>query len=249
MNNQFIINAKSINDAWFRTVYHILEVDKDNNFVHAYPTGIIQQGSFMNEQSRLQFPSFSLCIEYPLLDRLVQIPEGSNIPSPIAEEEAKQYFYNYIIGSEVQENETYTYGSRLNISLQKVMDMLLKTPVTNQAVIEIAQPDDTFNCIGNDGKLDPPCARLVDFKVIPFYTNGKLDKNLSTLDMHLYFRSWDLYGGMPVNLYGFSMLQETVSEYIGIPVGKMYCYSSGLHLYRFQKELAEMRTKMKVKEY
>jgi len=258
LNNQFSLNAKTIDDAWFQTLYHILDVDENGKFIYAYPTGMIQQGSFMNEQSRLQFPSYNVCIEYPLFDRIVTIPEGSNVPAPVGIEEAEEYFQHYIFGTELKENETYTYGSRLNVSLQYVMDMLLKTPITNQAVIEIAQPEDTFKCIGNDGKLDPPCARLVDFKVIPMYienyVNGKyiethLDKVLSKLDMHVYFRSWDLYGGMPANLYGMSRLQETVSEYIGVPVGKMYAYSSGLHLYRFQKELAEMRTKLKSGDY
>ena len=39
--------------------------------------------------------------------------------------------------------------------------------MTNQACLEIAKPDDIVTCIGNDGKLDPPCLRLIDFKVIP----------------------------------------------------------------------------------
>jgi thymidylate synthase len=250
MNNQFVLSASSINDAWFQTLYQILAIDENGKFKHAYPTGIIQSGSFEGEQSRLQFPGFSLCIENPQLDRLVRIPEGSNVPAPVAEDEAEEYFYHYIFGHELAENETYTYGSRLNVSLYQVMEMLNKTPITNQAVIEIAQPDDTFKCVGKDGKLDPPCARLVDFKVIPIYDEGgSLNKSKSKLDMHLYFRSWDLYGGMPANLYGFSRLQETVSEYIGIPVGKLYAYSSGLHLYKYQKELAEMRTKLTSKDY
>ncbi len=249
MKNQLVINASSINDLWFQTLYNILELDNDGNFKNAYPTGIIQQGSFMNEQSRLQFPSYAFCIENPTEDRLVRIPEGSNIPSPIEEEEAIKYFHNYIWGSEIQENETYTYGSRINIGLEYVMNLLKNTPVTNQAVIEIAQPSDTMNCIGKDGKLDPPCARLIDFKVIPCYVEGRLLNELSTLDLHVYFRSWDLYTGMPTNLFGMSMLQEAVSAYIGIPVGKLYGYSSGLHLYKYQKELAQMRTRLEAKEF
>jgi hypothetical protein len=240
----FTLNTKSINDAWFQLLYNILDTDENGNFKHSYPTGIIQHGSFAHEQSRLQYKSVAFSIEYPLIDRMVMIPEGSNVPSPISEKKGIEYFHDYIIGDKLQENETYTYGSRINISLPYVMDMLKNTPITNQAVIEIAKPDDVYTCIGNDGKLDPPCLRIIGFKVIPFYENGILNRSKSKLDMHITFRSWDLYGGMPLNCFGLSMLQEMLSEYIEIPVGMMYCYSEGLHLYKYQKELAEMRTNM-----
>jgi thymidylate synthase len=275
MNPMFVVKAKTIQDAWFQLVYNLMLTDSEGNFINAYPTGIIQQGSFMNNSSRLQFPGAAIAIEYPLIDRIVTMPEGSGLPPPTDVDKVEAYFYRYIIGTELAENETYTYGQRINVSLQATMDMLKNTPITNQATIEVGQPDDTFNCIGKDGHLDPPCLRLIDFKVIPKFkdcccvlgasdisdtiylqenckcngTKVEIDRGKSRLDMTVYFRSWDLYAGFPENLAGLSKLQEMISEYIGIPVGYMYAYSAGLHLYKYQKELAEMRTRLTVPEY
>lgn len=250
VSNVFYLKAKTINDLWFRLVYHILETDDKGVFIHAYRTGKIMKGSFEQEQSRLQFPGVALSVEYPGIDFIVTMPEGSGVPAPTDAEKAQRYFEEYIMGSELKENETYTYGQRINISLWGVLEMLKKTPVTNQAVIEIGRPEDWCECKGKDGKDDPPCLRIIDFKVIPAYSeNGELDRKKSRLSMSVYFRSWDLYGGMPENLAGLSLLQQFVSDEIGIPVGPMFCYSSGLHLYRYQKELAEMRTRMSCPEY
>ncbi len=245
----FSIQAKTVNDLWFRTLYAILETDEQGNFVHAYQTGMIQQGSFEGEQSRLQFPYFLGFVEYPLIDTIVKMPEGSNIPAPTSIEKAQEYFERYIIGSELAENETYTYGQRINISLFHIIDVLKKTPITNQAVIEIGRPEDIYTCCGKDGKLDPPCLRLVTFKVIPQYENGTLDYAHSKLNMSAWFRSWDLYAGMPENLAGLVKLQEFIADEIGIPVGHLYAASDGLHLYAYQKELAELRTRLSCPEF
>ena len=35
---------------------------------------------------------------------------------------------------------------------------------------------------------------------------------------------------MPENLAGLVLLLKFISEEVGIPVGKMFCYSDGLHL-------------------
>jgi thymidylate synthase len=246
----FTLRAPTVNDLWFRVVYHILETNKNGEFIHAYKTGSIQKGSFEGEQSRLQFPGIALMVEYPNVDYIVKMPEGSNIPAPTDDEKVHKYFEEYILGHELKENETYTYGQRINISLWGILEILKASPVTNQAIVEIGRPEDWFECKGKDGKDDPPCLRLIDFKVIPAYDeNGKLIKEKSKLTMSVYFRSWDLYGGMPENLGGLSLLQQFVSDEIGIPVGPLYCYSSGLHLYRYQKELAELRTRISCPEY
>jgi thymidylate synthase len=245
----FSIQAKTVNDLWFRTLYAILETDKNGDFIHAYQTGTIQAGSFEGEQSRLQFPYFLGFVEYPLIDPIVVMPEGSNIPAPTSAEKAQEYFERYIIGSELAENETYTYGQRINISLFHVLEMLKDSPITNQAIIEIGRPDDIYTCLGKDGKLDPPCLRLITFKVIPHYSNGVLERARSKLNMSVWLRSWDLYAGMPENLAGLVKLQEFVSDEIGIPVGHLYAASDGLHLYAYQKELAELRTRLSCPQF
>ena len=134
-----VIDATTINDLWHRMLWHILETEGEGDekrFVHAYPTGVIQKGSFEGDQSRLQFPGFAACIQYPVQDFIVVMPEGSGIPVPTDSAKAQRYFEQYIIGSELQLNETYTYGQRINISLWHIIADLKAKPISNQYCIE-----------------------------------------------------------------------------------------------------------------
>ena len=143
---------------------------------------------------------------------------------------------------ELAENETYTYASRINhtmpkggTQLDRVIDMLRQTPLTNQAVIEVATPDDLDICYGKDGKLDPPCLRLLDFKVLP--AEGDLFLTVSS-----YFRSWDLWAGFPSNLGGIELLKQFVASEANLSNGSMYAYSAGAHIYGYQEDIARLRT-------
>ena len=258
------IEAKTISDAWFQLLWNIF----DNSYKQA-----IQKGSFENEQYRLQYPGVSVYIEHPDKDIVPIIPPALGIPSPTTMEYIEDYFANYLMDPELAENETYKYASRiqetisdeiicggntgcLGTQLNHIVRMLQMTPLTNQAVIEIAKPDDIVKCIGNDGKLDPPCLRLIDFKVIPVKTlklSHVAYKNVANtnevinmvLTMSIYFRSWDLWAGFPSNLGGLELLKQYVAQEAGLINGPMYAYSSGLHIYGYQEEIARIRT-MKV---
>ncbi len=119
--------------------------------------------------------------------------------------------------------------------LERAIEMLKETPLTNQAVIEIATPEDFDVCYGKDGKLDPPCLRLLDFKSIP-------EGDSLVLTVTCYFRSWDLWAGFPSNLGGVELLKQYVAEEARLKNGPMYAYSSGAHIYGYQEELARLRT-------
>src|SRR5512139_1404649 len=47
----FSLRASTINDLWFRVLYHMLETDSEGRFIQAYKAGFIQKGSFEGEQS------------------------------------------------------------------------------------------------------------------------------------------------------------------------------------------------------
>ena len=113
--------------------------------------------------------------------------------------------------------------------------MLTETPLTNQAIVEIGSPVDYDICIGNDGKLDPPCLRLLDFKAVT------IGDDLS-LTVSCYFRSWDLWAGFPTNLGGVELLKRYVAGETKLTNGSIYAYSSGTHIYGYQEELARLRT-------
>jgi thymidylate synthase len=229
----FYLIAKTISDAWFQLIFNL--------FDKAYSQEI-QQGSFENEQYRLQYPGIAVFIEHPSTDIVPTIPPGLGIPAPTTMEYIEDYFANYLMNPELGENETYTYASRIQHAmpnggsqLERVVDMLRKTPLTNQAVIEIATPEDLDICYGNDGKLDPPCLRLLDFKVIPSGT-------AQLLTVSVYFRSWDLWAGFPTNLGGIELLKQYVASEASLQNGPLYAYSAGAHIYGYQEEIARLRT-------
>jgi thymidylate synthase len=230
----FYLQAKTISDAWFQLIYNI--------FDHSY-TQKIQRGSFEKEQYRLQYPGIAVYIEHPYEDMIPVIPQALNIPSPTTMEYIEDYFANYIMDPALGENETYKYSSRIQhpmpkggTQLERVIQVLKETPLTNQAIVEIGSPDDHDVCIGNDGKLDPPCLRLIDFKVMPGNNNELV------LSVSCYFRSWDLWAGFPTNLGGLELLKNYVAAEANLKNGPMYVYSAGAHIYGYQEDIARIRT-------
>lgn len=229
----FFLLAKTISDAWFQLIYNL--------FDKAYLQRV-QKGSFENEQYRIQYPGIAVYIEHPYYEMVPTMPPNSGIPAPTTMEYIEDYFANYLMNPEISENETYTYASRIHSKMPKggtqferVVEMLKNTPLTNQAVIEIATPQDLDICYGNDGKLDPPCLRLLDFKVIPL--NNEL-----VLTVSAYFRSWDLWAGFPTNLGGIELLKQYIASEASLKNGPMYAYSAGAHIYGYQEEIARLRT-------
>ncbi len=229
----FFLKAKTISDAWFQIIYNI--------FDYSY-TQQIQKGSFEKEQYRLQYPGLAVFIEHPDQDIVPVIPPALGIPSPTTMEYIEDYFANYLMDPELAENETYRYSSRIHhpmpkggTQLERAIEMLKQTPLTNQAIVEIGSPEDHDVCIGNDGNLDPPCLRLLDFKAIP-------EGDELVLTLSCYFRSWDLWAGFPSNLGGLELLKQYAAEEAGLKSGHMYAYSAGAHIYGYQEELARLRT-------
>jgi len=137
----------------------------------------------------------------------------------------------YLMTSEKQPNEDYTYGERIEPQLPYFIDLLKNTPNTNQAILQVARPEDF--------KLnDPPCLRHIDMRI----REGKLI-------FYTYFRSWDLWGGFPANLGAIQLLKEHMASAIGVEPGPFICYSKGLHIYSYVWELAKLRTGKTIKEF
>ncbi|HMK60426.1 MAG TPA: thymidylate synthase [Dissulfurispiraceae bacterium] len=229
----FYLKAKTISDAWFQLIYNIF----DNSY-----TQQIQRGSFEKEQYRLQYPGIAVFIEHPSEDIVPIIPPALGIPAPTSMEYIENYFANYLMDPALSENETYKYSSRIHhpmpqggSQLDRAISMLRETPLTNQAVIEIGTPEDYDTCFGKDGKLDPPCLRLLDFKAIP-------SNKTMLLTVTAYFRSWDLWAGFPSNLGGIELLKQYVAAETEMTSGPIYAYSAGAHIYGYQEELARLRT-------
>jgi thymidylate synthase len=80
-----------------------------------------------------------------------------------------------------------------------------------------------------------PCLRGLDFKV----KDGKLITSIV-------FRSWDLYGGFPENMGGFTLLNEYVANEIGVDPGPLAFSCAGLHAYGFQLDVVAQRLGIKL---
>ena len=103
LNYQYI-KARDLGDAWFQTLYRILE--EGSVFK-------IDRGSFAG-QKRLEFDFVVIEIEHPGTRPLLsQIEEHYSIPNPVEDDYLDEYLPNYLMGHELKETESYTYGQRM----------------------------------------------------------------------------------------------------------------------------------------
>lgn len=254
------IQARDLPDLWFQAVHDIL--DHGRKFK-------IDRGSYAG-QERLEYDFFTGHIKYPGSQPfLPDIPPSCGIPNPVEEayiyggEGYTRSYIEYIMTGQKEPGESYTYGERLTrapITEEKSQwweeentEIIDKRDVdgkavfeedgklylnqiewiiqtykkfgsrNNQMVLQVAHPSDLT-------LLDPPCLRSIDTRV----QDG-------ALHFIVYFRSWDLWGGMPANLAGIQNLKEYMAGEIGVKDGEMIVESKGLHLYGYAEELAKLR--------
>lgn len=254
------VKARDLPDLWFQAVHDIL--DEGRRF-------IIDRGSYAG-QTRLEYDYFCGHVSFPGTTPLIpDIPPSCGIPNPVEEayifggQGYNRSYIEYLMTGEKEPGESYTYGERLtrapisgdklmwwnennqDIIDQRIIDgkILFEEKGTlylnqiewiidtykrfghrnNQMVLQVAHPSDVT-------LIDPPCLRSIDTRIQD-----------ETLHFIVYFRSWDLWGGMPANLAGIQNLKEYMAAEIGINDGEMIVESKGLHLYGYAEELAKLR--------
>ncbi len=210
------VETYSISDAWREVMW--LCVKKGYDYV-------VEKGSYAG-QIRRQLPYVTIRIKEPGKRPLAPImPPG--LPLPTDEKKIEEYFYEYLTEDKLKPNEQYTYGSYIKPQLPKIIDILITSRGnTNQARMSIGDRDS----VNLD---DPPCLRVITFKVVE-----------KKLNMSVFFGSWDLFSGVPRNLGGLQMLKEYVfahlPEDMGVSDGELIAYSDGLHIYEYAFELANL---------
>ncbi len=254
------IKARDLPDLWFQAVHDILDHGKRFN---------IDRGSYAG-QTRLEYDYFFGHVLHPYSEPLLpDIPPSCGIPNPV--EEAYIYggqgyersYIEYLMTGHKEPGESYTYGERLTRApitrnklewwlsgnqeiidkkdidskvvfeengtlyinqIEWVIDTYKKYGYrNNQMVLQIAHPSDI-------SLLDPPCLRSIDTRVQD-----------DQLNFSVYFRSWDLWGGLPANLAGIQNLKSYMAAEIGVEDGQMVVESKGLHLYGYAEDLAKLR--------
>jgi thymidylate synthase len=250
------IEATTLSDAWFQTVYKCLEIGQMFK---------IDQGSYEGDK-RLEFDYITIHVKRPFDEPILpKLPAHYSIPDPVDPDYINEYL-PYLMTAEEKKGEAYTYGSRLTevkINLQSyqyiednselykknILDQILNNSKwidqvknyideyknhgqrSNQRVLQIAQPND---CI----LKDPPCLRHIDTRIQD-----------NKLHFFPYFRSWDLWGGFPANLQAIQYLKKYMADEIGVEDGEMICASKGLHLYSYVWELAELIRGKTIEEF
>jgi len=268
LNLQYI-KARDLPDAWFQTLFKILE--EGTVFK-------IDRGSYAG-QKRLEFDWVTIRINHPFSTPLLpQIESHFGIPNPVADDYLDDYL-PYLMTGALKEGESYTYGQRLtryeiayhllSKDLMHLWKGILISEIEELKERGIIFFDEEFEawCLNQVELLiwtyknkgyrnnqmvlqvahpsdmmlqDPPCLRQIDTRI----QDGKLH-------FYPYFRSWDLWGGFPANLGGIQLLKEYVAEEIGVDDGEMIATSKGLHIYDYSFDLAKclrMRDDMKLKQ-
>lgn len=138
----------------------------------------------------------------------------------------KYYIPDYERDSSDGETIYGGYGPRLFNSQGKydqignVLSLLRDKPTSRRAAIQIFESRD----LENKEYLEIPCTCTLQFLI----------RN-ERLHMVVYMRSNDAFIGMPHDIFAFTMLQEIISNSLGIGVGE-YIHSVGsLHLYEVNK--------------
>jgi thymidylate synthase len=209
-----VVQGLSIGDVWFQCLRKALLEGREYT---------IAQGSFEGQRRR-EIPLVALLIDNPGIRPLrPDIPKG--VPAPTTDEVIEEYL-SYLMTSDRKENEEYTYGEYLTPQIEEMINRYKQGYDTNQMCMTVGDQHSI-------NQKDPPCLRVVDTRV----QDG-------ALHFILYFRSWDLWGGLPTNLGGLQLLKEYMAKEIGVKDGTIAAFSKGLHLYEHCWDLAKMVLRM-----
>lgn len=291
--NPVFIKGTDLGDTWFQ----LLQGLYDNGRKY-----LITEGSYKGI-NRLVFDDVAGFISYPHTRPLAPImPEGSNLPAPTTDHDIEMYFADYLMNSNIQDNEDYKYatfiiggeyqipkGILFNVSSFKYY---MKSPVivpnqldwiikhfkekgfgNEHGWLTVGYPESNFAYDipykNETNRKTSPCLRGLDFRIIEIihhqckkcgsdYTAGEegLIKNKMCncfgwnlfdeiekyyLHTKVIYRSWDLWGGWPTNMGGFTLLNEYVAGELGIEPGPLSFTCKSLHAYQFQLEVIKLR--------
>jgi len=218
--NPVVIKAHNLDAIHYELVRRVFQEGR---------SWIVRKGSYEGHK-RLEFDVVMLQVTNPGTRPLAPVmPVG--VPPVTDEDTIVNYCGKYIMDDKAHENEIYTYGQYIKPQIAKVVEMLRESGGdTNQATMNIGGAESI-------DQKHPPCLRLIDCRVM----HGKLH-------FVVYFRSWDLWGGLPENLGGLQLLKEVMASDIGVEDGELIAMSKGLHLWDYSWPVALARIGGKIPE-
>ena len=209
-----LIEAFDLPDAWFTLLGKVLDEGREYT---------VHQGSFVGKR-RKELEFLTLKVSNPGQRPLVpQMPPGVGIPPPTTMEYVEEYYHSYFVGEEKQPDEEYTYGGFVHAQLLPLLQKYQGGHNTNQGCMTIGDASSI--------QLEhPPCLRLIDTRV----QDGKLH-------FVVYYRSWDLWGGFPVNMAATQLLKEELALALDVEDGEILALSKGVHLWEHSWDWAKCR--------
>lgn len=209
--NLTVIEAKTLPEAWFLCCKRVMEEGREY---------LIDAGSFAG-QKRKELELVAIRVAYPATKPLVpDTPVG--IPPPTTMDYVTNEYMPYLMCPKPDKGkELYTYGDCLSPQIPKVIKKYKEEGLeNNRCCMSIGSRDSIF-------LEHSQCLRLIDTRIID-----------GALNFVVYFRSWDLWAGLPTNLAAIQLMKEYMSSEIGVSDGELIAFSKGLHLYDYCWELA-----------
>lgn len=151
----------------------------------------------------------------------------SHPKAPVSEDFITTYTYTSVLSPEKAGEEAYTYGERLKKvsfsgmeleydQLKVSAELLKRSPRTRRCVLVLARVEDLE-------KPDPCCMREIHLWI----EQPRLDR----LHLFSFFRSWDAYKAANANLGALQLLQEEISEEVGVKTGTITVFATNAHVY------------------
>ncbi len=212
------ISAFDCPDAWFQALNHI------------WNEGDVFKVGYGSETTETKKLNLTIEIAHPETRPLV------SDKAPCDVKYVQGYALEYLWCGGKQEDETYTYGDRLNYPVNQIEEAVkryVEEQRDRQVTLVIRLPQDIKKYIGKK-RHEPPCLSLIDTEIL----DGK---------MHLtcYFRSWDAYAGLPANIAGLQLFNEAFVKEINsrgdleLETGKLIFHSKNCHVYQRQYKLVK----------
>lgn len=242
MSQLLIFHAKAttIPDAWHQLVL----AAPDNARLYT-----VEKGSYEGEQ-RLEFDSIVVQIIHPEVRPLEpDLPSFlAGCPNPVEPGYIEEYL-PYLMTPLKEPGEDYTYGQRL-MAAEILAEGLDEDNEPTTYVSEIDQVQHIIDAYKQHGYrnnqlvmnigtaedrtlVDPACLQIIDTRIQQVGYPPMDHDPWYALHFHVYFRSWDLWGGFPANLGAIQMLKEYMAGEIGVKPGETVAYSKGAHYYGY----------------
>jgi len=268
--NIFTCEARDLPDLWFQLLAGITEHGRPRIVDKGSYEGE-KRLEFDYVLAKITHPNTEPLL--PDIPPAIGIPNPVEHGYIYGSDDYERSYISYLMSGEKQQNESYTYGERLaKVPIENLLDTDFGTtdvseilnPIdkvqpgakyykedgvlymnqiellidtykrfgynNNQMTLQVAQPSDML-------LVDPPCLRQIDTRI---QDNG----NGPELSFHIYFRSWELWNGLPANLAGIVNVARYIADALDIPndnIRNFTVSSKGLHLYGYAEEMARLR--------